>query len=131
MRTILPSLVALAVIATNLTAERAPDEPSVEQLAAADKAYARFGAKRWGRSFFMPEKTTDADLKGLPNLPFRFDLNLSATKMTDAGMKEIKELKNLIYLSLNGTGDLSRDANVTAAGLKELQEALPKCQIVK
>jgi hypothetical protein len=42
--------------------------------------------------------------------------------VTDAGLKELKELKQLTTLNL-------RSAKVTDAGVKELQEALPKCKI--
>jgi len=41
--------------------------------------------------------------------------------VTDAGLKDLKDLKNLTSLDL-------RDAKVTDAGLKELKEALPKCR---
>jgi hypothetical protein len=44
--------------------------------------------------------------------------------VTDAGLKELKELKQLTTLDLEGT-------QVTDAGLKELKEALPKCKISK
>ena len=42
--------------------------------------------------------------------------------MTDAGLKELKDLKQLTTLSLGGP-------KVTDAGVKELQAALPKCKI--
>ena len=43
--------------------------------------------------------------------------------MTDAGMKELKDLKSLRSLDLSHT-------KVTDAGLKDLREALPTCNIV-
>jgi hypothetical protein len=46
-------------------------------------------------------------------------LNLGNTKVTDAGLKELKEFKNLQWLGIRGT-------HVTFRGLKELQSALPK-----
>jgi hypothetical protein len=49
-------------------------------------------------------------------------LCLNETKVTEAGLKELKGLTNLQYLDL-------RDTQVTEAGLKELREALPKCRI--
>ena len=42
--------------------------------------------------------------------------------MTDAGLEEVKDLKQLESLNLFHT-------KVTAAGMKELKEALPKCDI--
>ena len=101
-----------------------PPEPTNEQLAAAKNEYAKFGAtyepftnqktKQTFHHFIMPPKTTDADLKGLPNLPFSFGLNLQDTQVTDAGLKELKELKNLTILNLRGT-------RVTDVGMKELK----------
>ncbi len=49
-------------------------------------------------------------------------VNLRRTQVTDAGLKELKELKHLSGLYLSGT-------HLTAEGLKELKAALPKCQI--
>jgi len=44
--------------------------------------------------------------------------------VTDAGLKELVPLKNLTLLGIT-------DNNVvTNAGLKELQRALPKCEIL-
>jgi RNA polymerase sigma factor (sigma-70 family) len=116
-------------ISVNFVAVRAPgdsksDEPTAEQLAAAKKEYAKFGAGSGARKtigptilvFTMPRKTTDADLKGLPDLPFHFGLHLMGNSLvTDAGMKELKGLKNLTELNLFGT-------QVTDAGLKEIKE---------
>src|SRR5262249_44844721 len=53
----------------------------------------------------------DAKLPGKPVV----GVVLSNTAVTDAGLKELKELKNLVFLSLSDTG-------VTDAGLKELKE---------
>src|SRR5438477_5554009 len=44
-------------------------------------------------------------------------LNLPATKVTDAGLKELKDLKHLTSLNLN---DTEGGGKVTDAGLKEL-----------
>jgi hypothetical protein len=49
-------------------------------------------------------------------------LDLTGTEMTDAGLKELKELKNLLSLNLRAT-------RVTDAGSAELQNALPKLKI--
>jgi len=45
-------------------------------------------------------------------------------KVTDAGLKELQNLKNLDSLFLV-------DTKVTDEGVKELQEALPKCEIIR
>jgi hypothetical protein len=46
------------------------------------------------------------------------------TMVADAGLKELKDLKNLTALYLHRT-------QVTAAGEKELKEALPRCNILR
>ena len=67
---------------------------------------------------------TDAGLKELANLKHLTSLNLHRTKVTDEGLKELTSLKYLTSLDLRLT-------NVTDAGVKELQKALPKCKIVR
>jgi hypothetical protein len=52
------------------------------------------------------------------------EVTIYNTKVTDAAVKELKELKQLTILRLDST-------NVTDAGVKELKEALPKCKIVR
>jgi len=73
---------------------------------------------------FRGSKVTDADLKQLKDLKNLQSLYLGNTKVTDAGLKELKDFKNLSFLGLLGT-------RVTDGGVKELQEALPDCQIVR
>jgi Leucine-rich repeat (LRR) protein len=68
-------------------------------------------------------KVTDAGLKEFKNLKNLEVLNLGSTEVTDAGLKELRELKNLQTLSLANT-------KVTGEGLKEVKEALPKCDIL-
>src|SRR5262249_53510022 len=51
----------------------------------------------------------------LPAVGVQFGLDLDSTKLTDAGLKDVKELKNLTALSLLRT-------EVTDAGLKDLLE---------
>src|SRR5262245_37392912 len=67
-------------------------------------------------------KVTDAGLRELKELKSLQLLNLSGTKVTDAGLKELKELKSLRSLYL-------RHTKVTDAGVKELQAALPRLRI--
>src|SRR5437870_178159 len=60
-------------------------------------------------------KVTDADLKELKDLKHLTSLNLGWAKVTDVGLKELKHLKQLTTLYLGGT-------KVTDAGLKELKD---------
>jgi len=60
-------------------------------------------------------RVTDAGLKELKELKSLQTLDLSETKVTDAGLKELKEIKSLQTLYLWNT-------KVTDAGLKELKE---------
>ncbi len=125
MRTIVMSILALAICSLNVMAVPAPTdpkpaEPTKEQLEAAKEAYAKFGGKyetdtnlktkQITRRFTMPITTTDGDLKGLPDLPFSFGLYLNSTKVTDAGLKELKELKQLTTLNINFTGQVTIEA---------------------
>jgi hypothetical protein len=48
---------------------------------------------------------------------------LGQTAVTDAGLKELKELKQMEEMILTAC------ENVTDAGVRHLQEALPKCKI--
>ncbi len=56
------------------------------------------------------------DVKGLESL------ELWSTKVTDAGVAQLKELKGLQKLNLMGT-------KVTDSGVAELKKALPGCKI--
>src|SRR2546421_3958738 len=55
-----------------------------------------------GVNFGHP-KVTDADLKELKNLKQLTSLNLGWAKVTDVGLKELKDLKQLTSLSLTYT----------------------------
>ena len=67
-------------------------------------------------------KVTDAGLKELKDLKQLTTLDLFFTGVTDAGLKELKELKQLTTLYLGHT-------LVTADGVADLQKALPGCKI--
>jgi internalin A len=69
-------------------------------------------------------KVTDAALKELKELKSLRKLDLTNTKVTDAALKELKELKSLEVLFLTGT-------KVTDAGVKELQAARPGLKIFR
>ena len=76
-----------------------------------------------GVSFnFKP--VTDAGLKELKDLKQLTSLNLDNTKVTDAGLKELKDLKQLTSLNLYAT-------KVTDDGVADLQKALPGCKITR
>jgi hypothetical protein len=68
----------------------------------------------------MPE-VDDAALAHLVGLPLR-TLSLRGTRVTDAGVEHLKEMKNLGELLLG-------DSKVSAAGLAELRAALPRCAV--
>ena len=67
-------------------------------------------------------KITDAGLKDIAKLQNLITLKLGNTKITDAGLKEAAKLQKLTRLSLS-------DTKVTKAGVAELKKALPKCRI--
>ena len=60
--------------------------------------------------------TRDEKLPGRPVVEVVFDGNM---QITDAGLKDLKELKDLQFLCLAGT-------KISDAGLKDLKQALPK-----
>jgi len=64
--------------------------------------------------------TVDAKRPGKPVVAVTF----YRSKVTDAGLKELKELKSLRSLDLTET-------KVTAAGIKELQAARPELQVFR
>src|SRR5436190_11057360 len=67
-----------------------------------------------GVSFFGTQ-VTDAGLKELKDLTQLKELSLYGPQVTDAGLKELKDLKQLTTLDLSGT-------QVTDVGLKELKD---------
>ena len=62
-------------------------------------------------------------LKGLTNLQSLY-LNAFVSKVTDAGLVDLKELANLQYLLLG-------EAKITDSGIVELQKTLPNCEIIR
>ena len=69
---------------------------------------------------------TDAGLKELADLKNLTGLFLVGTRITDAGLKELANHKNLTQLDVR---HFRAGPNVTDAGVGELQKALPKCVI--
>jgi hypothetical protein len=73
-------------------------------------------------------RVTDKGLKELVGMKNLQRLDLDETRVTDAGLKELKGHKNLRTLYLR-QGPGGRVPNVTDAGVAELRKALPKCRI--
>ncbi len=65
---------------------------------------------------------TDEQLASLKHIPNLQELSLSRTKLTDQAVVHLKELKMLRTLGLHAT-------KITEAGKKQLQKALPECNI--
>ena len=114
------SSAAVALLAS-VIALAEPPVPNPEQSKQVREAFANMGLEyepftylktnQTAHIFRFPETSDDATLKGLPNPPFAFGLNLTVTKVTDKGLKALAPLENLIYLNLSGT-------KVTDEGLK-------------
>jgi len=66
---------------------------------------------------------TDASLKEVTKLENLIQLDLRFTQITDAGLKEAAKMKNLTQLFL-------ADTKVTKAGVGQLQKELPRCYII-
>ena len=62
------------------------------------------------------------ELTKLQTLDLCFNVPFVKSEVTDAGLVHLKGLSNLQDLDLGGT-------KVTDAGVKKLQQALPKCKI--
>jgi internalin A len=82
------------------------------------------GLKQLTNLSLASTQLTDAGLKQLTGLTELKKLSLSFTKITDAGVPDLSMLKGLEELGLPFT-------EVSADGVKKLQEALPKCKIIK
>jgi Leucine Rich repeat len=82
------------------------------------------GLKQLQRLNLSGTKVTDAGLRHLRGLTTLRTLELIDTGITDTGLKNLKGLTNLHRLYLNQT-------KVTAAGVKDLQKILPKVKITR
>jgi hypothetical protein len=71
-----------------------------------------FGRLRGGP---FPKLPSGGPFPKLPRVQVSFGLDLARMQVTDAGLKELKDFKSLIYLDLSGT-------QVTDTGLKELKD---------
>ena len=114
-------------------------DPTPEQLAATKEVYAQHGLeyrgvadpKAPGAGHCFRAKTSEigADLKGLPDLPFRFAIDLNSTNVTDAcldlsktrvtskGLQSLVVHKRLTILKLSYT----RIADEGLSPLKEIK----------
>jgi hypothetical protein len=98
-------------------ADEASAVKTVEKLGGSVTVDDKQSGKSIVKVSFLFIKVTDADLKRLKELKelkSLHQLELSYTKITDAGLKELKEFESLQRLWLQGTA-------VTDAGLKELK----------
>jgi len=68
-------------------------------------------------------RVTETGLEHLEGLTNLTDLNISYTPVTDAGLEHLKGLAKLEKLNLT-------DTQVTPEGVKNIQRALPECDIV-
>ncbi len=75
-----------------------------------------------GVSFEGSQRLSDNYIGLLKSFPKLVKLDLGGTKITDAGLKKLPELKNLIEVSLYET-------SVTPAGRAELRQSSPKLRI--
>ena len=66
---------------------------------------------------------TDASLKEVAKLENLIQLDLRFTLITDVGLKEAAKMKNLTQLFL-------ADTKATKAGVGQLQKELPRCYII-
>ncbi len=83
-----------------------------------------FCGKQWPADAKVIKCRRVVSLKGIGAFKALQKLNLSYTKVTDAGLKHLAGLKALQRLGLYST-------NVTDAGVSRLKRALPNCRIYK
>ena len=72
--------------------------------------------------FLANTQITDAGLKDIAKMQQLISLGLEDTKITDAGLKDIAKLQNLTVLSLGNT-------KITDDDVAELRKAMPNCDI--
>ena len=114
-----------------------PFEAALSGAARADEASAVKAVENLGGKVYRDDKlpgkpvigvhlheiwVTDAALKELKDLKQLTWLSLTVTQVTDAGLKELKDLKKLASLNLI-------HVKVTDDGVADLQKALPNCKI--
>src|SRR5262249_45395138 len=95
-----------------------------EQTRVGDIGIARYVKDVVGlkRLYLNHSRVTDAGLEQLKELPDLWELSLSHTSITDAGLLHLHSMKSLRGMSLQST-------RITQEGLKKLRAALPTCNI--
>ena len=110
-----------------MAAERAADEATMAARKAvaetAESEIQKLGGRVTGLDL-SATKVTDAGLVHLEGLTQLQTLNLGATSITDAGLAHLEGLTQLHELDLSST-------KVTDAGVAELKKALPEVAIVR
>jgi hypothetical protein len=86
-----------------------------------DRAARQFWHLR-GSGFSPPPAEWNRSIRPMQSIGKLYNLGLSNTKITDVGLKELKGLKNLKTLWLQGK-------TVTDEGIKNLKQSLPDCRI--
>lgn len=66
---------------------------------------------------------SDSGLAHLLKLKFLNNVDLTDTAITDKGLETLSQISTLQYIHIEGTG-------ASIAGVRKLQAALPKCEIV-
>ena len=96
---------------------------TIEGKAFNDAGMAQLPGLRVNELALNGTQITDAGLVCLPRLKFYLQsLDLSDTRVTNAGLEDLIGLTNLRTLDL-------RNTHVTDSGVNKLQQALPKCRI--
>jgi hypothetical protein len=114
MRWLACTAILIAVSAVSASADEASAVAALKKLGAKIKTDDKLPGKPVVEVDLSGTKVTDAGLKHLAALKGLWRLDLSGTKVTDAGMKPLTALKGLKELFL------ANNPKVTDKGLKEL-----------
>jgi internalin A len=95
---------------------------TLSRTAVSDSGLKHLGGLKNLKQLHLPARTTDEGLANLVGLSKLQLLDILDSQVTDAGLEYLKGLANLRVVLLNGT-------QVTAAGVRDLQRALPKARI--
>ena len=105
-------LVLVGLMGSNAAAQ--PVKPAAKNKPNASQDAAVAAIRKLGGRVTIDTKSPDRPMTGV---------DLSSTRVTDAGLVHLQELPSLEVLDLRVT-------QVTVTGVKELRAALPKCEIV-
>ena len=123
MRTILvAAVILLACLSGAVRADEASAVKAIEKLGGKVTRDDKLPGKPVIGVHLHEIGVTDAALKELKDLKQLTWLSLTVTQVTDAGLKELANLKQLTSLNLIHT-------KVTDDGVADLQKALPGCHI--